>query len=98
MRSKAFLIPALSVFILFVATNFYSYTQMDYRVVYIDGFASFGVPWTLYSYGGYATVSQILWGNLVADLTVALMASIVAGIIGNIIFTKLRMRSAMAKI
>jgi hypothetical protein len=78
MRSKPYLIASVAVFLLFIAANYYSYIQMGYRFC-DDCFITFGFPFGLWGEGGFVTVRRFLWGGLVANVSIAVCASILLG-------------------
>ena len=65
--------------LLFLAANLYSYYRMPVSSTMDDGFVSFGFPFELYAYGGFFTHSVILWAGLIADISIAVCASIIFG-------------------
>jgi hypothetical protein len=62
----------------FIWLNNYSYNQM-YKVNCDDCFVFFGFPFYLYQTGGFAGPTIILWNGLIANVVVALCASICTG-------------------
>ena len=78
MRSKPYLVSSLAVFSLFIAANYYSYIRMGYRFC-DDCFITFGFPFELWGEGGYVTVRSILWSGLIANVSIAVWASLFFG-------------------
>jgi hypothetical protein len=78
MRPKIFLIGFFGGFLLFFAANLLSYDRMKAEPVLIDAYVSFGLPFEFYASGGFAG-DAVLWSNLVADLVIALFASMLLG-------------------
>jgi hypothetical protein len=78
MRSKAYLIASVAVFILFSAANYYSYIQIGYGFC-DDCFITFGFPFELWGEGGFVSVRTILWSGLIANVSIAVWASMLLG-------------------
>src|SRR5688572_12637449 len=78
MRFKPYLIASLVVFSLFIAANYYSYLRMGYGF-FDDCFITFGFPFELWGEGGYVTVRTILWSGLIANVSIAVWASVLLG-------------------
>jgi len=78
MRFKPYLIASLVVFSLFIAANYYSYLRMGYGFC-DDCFITFGFPFELWGEGGYVTVRTILWSGLIANVSIAVWASVLLG-------------------
>lgn len=78
MRSKPYLISSLAVFIAFIAANYYSYIRMGYGFC-DDCFITFGFPFEIWGEGGFVTVRTILWSGLIANVAIAISASILLG-------------------
>jgi hypothetical protein len=87
--SRVSIAALLTTALLFVAANCISYMRMQSRLQIIydgyqfqriyDGYAECGFPFSLYGYGGFAPVSQILWIGLIADYLIAIVASVAVG-------------------
>jgi uncharacterized membrane protein len=78
MRYKAYLIASVPVFAAFTAANYYSYLKMG------NGFCDdcsigFGFPFVLWREGGFAGGGGIFWIGLVANVSIAVCASIFLG-------------------
>jgi hypothetical protein len=78
MRSKAYLIASVAVFILFIAANYCSYIRMGYGFC-DDCFITFGFPFELWREGGFVGGRTILWSGLIANISMAVWASILLG-------------------
>jgi hypothetical protein len=78
MKSKTYLIASLAVFVLFFAANYYSYTRMRYGFC-DDCFITFGFPFELWREGGFVGGRTILWSGLIANVSIAIWASILFG-------------------
>jgi hypothetical protein len=78
MRSKPYLMSSLAVFSLFIAANYYSYIRMGNGFC-DDCFITFGFPFELWGEGGFVTVRTILWSGLIANVSIAVWASILLG-------------------
>ncbi len=78
MGSKKYFIASLVVFILFIAANYYSYIRMGYGFC-DDCFITFGFPFDLWREGGFVGGRTILWSGLIADVSIAILVSIVLG-------------------
>jgi len=78
MRSKPYLLSFLAVFSLFIGANYYSYIRMGYGFC-DDCFITFGFPFELWGEGGFVTSRTILWSGLIANLSIAVGASILLG-------------------
>jgi hypothetical protein len=78
MRSKPYVVSTLAVFSLFLAANYYSYLRMAQRSC-ADCFITFGFPFELWGEGGFVTVRTILWSGLIANISIAVWASILLG-------------------
>jgi hypothetical protein len=78
MRSKPYLISSLAVFSLLIAANYYSYLRMGYGFC-DDCFITFGFPFELWGEGGFVTVRTILWSGLIANISIAVWASLLLG-------------------
>lgn len=63
--------------LLFAASNLYSYYMMPEESSMADGFVSFGVPFEVYSYGGFYGHSVILWEGIVANIFIALGSGVI---------------------
>jgi hypothetical protein len=68
----------VAVFLLFIAANYYSYIRMGYGFC-DDCFITFGFPFELWGEGGFVTVRRILWSGLIANVSIAVFASILLG-------------------
>lgn len=77
MRIRVFYIGFFGSLLLFVAVNIYDYYRMNEPVL-IDGSVKFGLPFKFYMSGGF-TGSAILWNGLIADVVIAVCASIIIG-------------------
>jgi hypothetical protein len=77
MRSKTFTVGFLLGLVLFVAANFYSYSQM--YMPCDDCTMSFGMPFRIWQFGGFVSVAKILWLGLVLDVAIAVCASFLLG-------------------
>jgi hypothetical protein len=76
--SKPFVVGFLAGMSLFVAANLYSYTQM--KELEIDDYLSeFGWPFPLYQSGTILHLDEIHWCGLVADISIAIFASLIIG-------------------
>jgi hypothetical protein len=78
MKSKTYLIPSVAVFILFIAANYYGYLRMGNDFC-DDCFIGFGFPFELYREGGFTHERAILWSGLIANVSIAVWASILLG-------------------
>jgi hypothetical protein len=76
-HSRIFAIGFLCGIALFIALNVYSYTQAIPPCC--DLSASFGIPFTAWSHGGFVGATNILLSGVMADMAVALAASYVLG-------------------
>lgn len=83
MPSKRFIVGFLAGFALLAAANVYSYLRMGVtgRADCNDCSVSFGFPWPLWVKGGFVGVSDVLWGGLLADALVAVVAGVVVGLL-----------------
>jgi hypothetical protein len=78
MKSKAYLIASVAVFILFIAANYYSSIRMGYGFC-DDCFITFGFPFELWREGGFVGGRTVLWSGLIANISIAVWASILLG-------------------
>ena len=78
LRSRIFLIGFFGGLLLFFAANLLSYYRMKAEPVLIDAYVSFGLPFEFYASRGFAG-EAVLWGNLVADVMIALSVSMLLG-------------------
>jgi hypothetical protein len=78
MRSGIFLVGFPGGLLLSLAANFLSYHRMKAAPVLIDAYISFGLPFRFYASSGFMG-DVILWGNLVADVVIALSVSALLG-------------------
>ena len=78
MRTGAFRIGFAIGLLPFIWFNIYSYNHM-YKVDCGDCFVFFGFPFYLYRTGGFANSTIILWNGLIANVVIAICASIFAG-------------------
>jgi len=60
--------------------NFDSYSNM-YKGSCDDCFVHFGFPFYLYETGGFAGPTRLLWGGLIADVTIAIIVSASVGLL-----------------
>ena len=83
MRSKRFIAGFVAGFALPAAANLYSYLRMGTtgRADCNDCSVSFGFPFPLWVKSGFAAVSDVLWGGLLADALIALGAGLVLGLL-----------------
>jgi hypothetical protein len=56
-----------------------NYMQFQHSGVCDDCFRSYGVPFTAYQWGGFVTVTRLIWLGIVADLLVMLVVGIAIG-------------------
>jgi hypothetical protein len=86
--SKVFISGFLTGVILLVAINLYSYSQMkDLEIE--DMLYEFGWPFPLYQSGTILHLTgELHWCGLVADLSVAIFAGILLGVICNLLFVR----------
>jgi hypothetical protein len=90
-HSRIFAIGFLCGIALFIALNVYSYSQAIPPCC--DLSASFGIPFTAGSYGGFVTATYILWSGVIADMFVALAASYVLGwVVEKIFMSRYKLR------
>ncbi|MCA1634670.1 MAG: hypothetical protein LC802_13495 [Acidobacteria bacterium] len=77
-RTHAFAFGFLAGLTLIVAANLYSYQRMRITSVLINASVSFGVPFVLWHEGGFSG-SVVLWGNLLANVFVAVLTGLALG-------------------
>lgn len=77
-RDKSFGIGFAIGLLPFIWFNIYSYNHMD-SVICPDCSVSFGFPFYLYETGGFFGLTIILWKGLIANVVIALCASICTG-------------------
>ena len=77
--------------ILFVVVNYYDYQDQKMEVAHcFDCFLSFGVPFKMYSSGGFGGITRFLWLGIIADLLTGLVFSIGLGYICQRIVSRIR--------
>lgn len=81
--SKIFAIGFLCGIALFIVVNLYSYNQANPPCC--DFSASYGFPFKLGSYGGFAG-GAISWSGVIANMFIALCASYILGWVADKIF------------
>ncbi len=84
-RSKAFNVGFLIVLLLFAAANIYSYDWMLEQECF-DCIKSFGLPFSLYETGTIHHITRILWDGLIADVLIAISASMGVGLFCKWVF------------
>lgn len=77
--------PALAISVLFFAmANVISYMKMDWHFVSATDMAIHcGFPFSFYYFSGWG--AGVIWGGVIADLTVATVASFIVGVIWPVI-------------
>lgn len=90
-QSRPFNVGILCGLVLLAAVNYYSYlisgkSQTSHSV------QKFGFPFTVYEYGGSVTFERILWFGLIADILIAVIFSLIVGLIFKLIGVKFTTR------
>jgi hypothetical protein len=82
MRPKLFLVGLVIGVAPFAAANIYDYRRMGSHGggSCDDCSFSFGVPFPLRLEGGFVGVERILWGGLLADVSIAVAAGVTLGL------------------
>lgn len=70
-KSTIFLAGFISGLLLLIAANLISYYRMRAEPLLIDAATGFGLPFRLFATSGFGG-DAILWGGLIADLSIAL--------------------------
>ena len=101
-RSRAFVVGFLAGLLIFLAANVRSYNQMQARMLSAemhpelacyDCPEGFGVPFWVYETGGFASLpSPVLPLGIIADVLIAVLASLMTGYVCSSLFRVLRKR------
>lgn len=80
MRNKGFIVGFLVGLLTFLVANLYSYYRMSNESVLIDAYVSFGLPFTMYTSGGF-TGDVIIWRGLLANIVIVVSVSFLIGLL-----------------
>lgn len=80
MRSKGFIVGFLVGLLTFLVANLYSYYRMINEPVLIDAYVSFGLPFKMYTSGGF-TGDLIIWRGLLANIVIVVSVSFLIGLL-----------------
>jgi hypothetical protein len=84
-RRNAFVFGYLTIIVLFVGANVYSYMEMPDEPRMADGIEECGFPFKVYRHGGFVGMHYILWDGLLADVMITTVAGILIGLVCKMI-------------
>jgi hypothetical protein len=93
LKNKAFKLGVLSGVLFFLIANIYSVlppTRADQ--VCFDCYESFGFPFVFYESGTISHLSQFIWAGVVANISIALFAGFILGLIFKFVWSKIAQR------
>jgi hypothetical protein len=92
-RNRAFKLGVLSGVLFFLITNIYSVLPPRRAdQVCFDCYETFGFPFAFYESGTILHLSQFIWAGVVANISIALFAGFILGLIFKLVWSKIAQR------